>query len=268
MILFAYLKTLTMKFSIITPTYRRIEKLTRAVESVLNQTHIDWEMIIVNDSPEDNRYTMFEKTISDKRIIYLKNEQNLGVNYSRNRALDNISKDSDWVIFLDDDDYLAPDALSNFRDLIEKRPDRKWFVTNRAYINGEAVTNFPKPDTDYSYAVDYLILRRCKGDATHCIETKLVSDIRFSQHIKQAEEWLFFYQIGLEERMFYQKHNSTLTDGYNETSGLNFRKRTKSTQLKTLFSIVQEGYDIHLLYHPTFLIYLFMRFIRILIKHK
>lgn len=255
-----------MKFSIITPTYKRADKLTRAVESVLAQTHTDWEMIIVNDSPDDTNYASFEKSITDSRIIYLKNAQNEGVNFSRNRALDVVSKDSDWIIFLDDDDYFAPEALKTFLGLIFKYPNNEWFVTNRALPNGNSMTKFPQSDTEYSYAWDYLISKRCKGDATHCIKTTLVNGIRFSKLIKQAEEWIFFYQIGLRSRIFYHAHNSTLTDGYNETSGLNFRKRSHAEQLKTLLLIIHEGFNLHLLPHPTFLIYLFMRFIRILVK--
>lgn len=255
-----------MKFSVITPTFRRADKLARAVESVIGQNYVDWEMIIVNDSPDDANYSFFEKNITDPRVVYLKNEQNLGVNYSRNRALDSVSKDSNWIIFLDDDDYLALDALVAFQNLIQNYPGTKWFVTNRAYADGTSMTRFPTSDISYLYAWDYLITKKCKGDATHCISMTLIGGIRFSKQIKQAEEWLFFYQLGLKEQMFYHDHNSTLTDGYNQTLGLNFRKRTSGGQFKTFYSILHEGYNLDLLYHPTFLIYLFMRFVRILVK--
>lgn len=256
-----------MKFSIITSTYKRTDLLSRAVESVLNQTHSDWEMIIVNDSPDDSSYINFSENTKDSRIHYFKNEQNSGVNFSRNFALDNVSADSQFVIFLDDDDWFAKDALENFAKLISENQNEKWFVTNRAYAKGKSLTHFPKADTGYSYAWDYLISKRCKGDATHCIKTTLIRDTRFSKLILQAEEWIFFYQVGLKSKIFYHNHNSTISDGYNESSGLNFRKRTRLVQLKTLFSIIHEGFNLHLFYHPTFIIYLFMRFLRILVKN-
>lgn len=255
-----------MKFSIITPSYKRSDKISRAVNSVLNQTYSDWEMIIVNDSPDDDQYALFEKTISDQRIIYLKNSENQGVNFSRNRALDNISKNSDWVIFLDDDDYLASDALSNFCNLIVKYPDNKWFATNRTYSNGKQVTSIPKSDSKYSYIIEYLILKRCRGDVTHCISTSLIRDVRFPKKVKQGEEWLFFYQLGLKQQMFYHHHNSTITDGYDEASGLNFRKRTGKEEIKTLFDLAYEGKTSKIIYRPTFLIYLLMRLFRIFTK--
>lgn len=255
-----------MKFSIITPTYKRSELLERAVESVQKQPYTNWEMIVINDSPEDISYKDFANSITDQRIRYCVNDTNRGVNYSRNRALDMIAEDSSWVIFLDDDDYLSPDALDTFKELATMHPEIKWFVTNRAYANGTLVTKYPKPETWYSYIKDVLILKRCKGDVTHCMKTSILTHTRYSKYIKQAEEWLFYYQIALRGKMFYHNNNSTLTDGYDEVSGLNFRKRTRGEQFETLRAFIHEGRELHLLHHPTFLIYLFMRFVRLCFK--
>jgi len=254
-----------MKFSIITPTHKRANLLSRAVNSVLGQTYADWELIIVNDSPDDTSYTSLERNITDPRIIYLNNEQNMGVNFSRNRALNNVTKDANWVIFLDDDDYLAPDALATFRELITIHPNKKWFVTNRAYANGKPITNFPKSDTEYYYAWDYLILKRCKNDATHCINTSLVNNVRFSKTIKQAEEWFFFFQVGLKSEIFYHDHDSTFSDGYNEHSGLNFRSRSRAEQIKIIIKLTYESIRLNIFYHFTFLTYILVRFFRVLL---
>ncbi len=255
-----------MKFSIITPTYKRSDFLTRAVESVIHQTYIDWEMIIVNDSPDDSSYDSFEKRIRDYRIKYFKNKNNLGVNYSRNFALDRISPDSDFVIFLDDDDWFANNALENFVSLISANRNDNWFVTNRELKSGGPLTYAPENNKHYSYARDYLILKNIKGDATHCIKTDLIKNIRFAKSIKQGEEWFFFYQIGLKSKFFYSNHDSTITEGYNRVHGLNFRNRTRSEQFRTLIELVKNGSQLNLIYHPTFLIYLLVRFVRILVK--
>lgn len=256
-----------MRFSIITPTYKRAEKLARAVRSVQNQTHRDWELIIVNDSPSDTSYHHFASTINDPRIHYYVNDTNKGVNYSRNRALDKVSVASDWIIFLDDDDYLSPDALATFRELITNNANHSWFITNRALINGTPLTQAPRSDTQYSYIWHYLFLRQLKGDVTHAIETKKILRIRFPIHIKQGEEWFFFYQLGISEKMFYHDHNSTITDGYAD-SGLNFRKRTYSEQLETLSVLFYEAALRGFAYRSTFLTYLFIRLLRILIRKK
>lgn len=252
-----------MKFSIITPTFRRKEKLVRAVNSLISQTHKDWEMIIVNDSPQDRNYDEFVSSINDARIHYHGNDSNRGVNYTRNFALSKISADSRWVIFLDDDDYLSPDTLVTFSNLIHSHEEMKWFVTNRALKNGTSLTKFPKDESLYSYTWSYLILKRCKGDATHCIETKLITQLnaRFSKYVKQGEEWFFFYQIGLHAKIFYADHNSTITDGYT-ADGLNFRKRTLTEKLETVTKLLYEGGTRGFFKTPSFLLYIALRYIR------
>lgn len=240
----------------------------RTVNSVLQQTYHDWELIIINDSPFDTAYQKFSSSINDPRIHYHINSTNKGVNYSRNLGLEKASADSAWTIFLDDDDYLAPDALSTFYELIITNEGKKWFVTNRAFANGKPVTNYPRPETSYSYIWDCLILKRCRGDVTHCIETKTLTqhNIRYSKLIKQAEEWIFYYQISLHEKLYYHDHNSTITDGYDVHNGLNFRKRTRGEQLETLGKFIYEGKELNILLHPTFWIYICIRILRLIIK--
>lgn len=253
-----------MRFSIITPTYKRADKLVRAVDSLLHQTYTDWEMIIVNDSPKDMSYNTFTSSINDPRIHYHINTVNSGVNFTRNLALSKVSADSKWIIFLDDDDYLSPDALRTFCNLILANQNQKWFITNRAYTNGKPLTKIKRSDIVYSYIWSYLIFRRCRGDVTHCIATSSLRNIFFPKHIKQGEEWFFFYQLGLYKSMFYHDHNSTITDGYDTTSGLNFRTRNKEEKLKTLSILFYEGASKKLLYHPSFLIYLLIRIFRLI----
>ena len=66
--------------SIIMPTYERNEKvIKRAIDSVINQTYKNWELIVVDDNKKDevskNVQTILNE-INDTRIIYIKNEEN------------------------------------------------------------------------------------------------------------------------------------------------------------------------------------------------
>ena len=261
--------TSSMKFSIITPTFKRKEKLERAVASLRAQTYKDWEMIIINDSPFDEDYREFASSINDARIHYHVNQKNDGVNFSRNVGLDKLSADSKWVIFLDDDDYLAPDTLATFSTLINIDTDIKWLMTNRAYKNGKPLTRALHDDAAYSYIWSYLILKRIKGDATHCIETKLITHThaRFSKYVKQGEEWFFFYQISLHTKLFYHDHNSTITDGYDDTRGLNFRKRSFKERYESLLKLFYEG-GVKKILKPSFLFYIAARTLQLFIPKK
>ncbi len=200
-----------MKFTIITPTYNRPDELARAVESVLGQTYQDFQMVIINDSP-DYDYTSFEnKYIGNDKIIYIKNSKNSGVNFSRNVALEKAKDlESDYVILLDDDDWLYGDALENINNILEKE-NCNWLITNRTAGN----TNLTKVKIQrekYNYFWDMLMLRNIYGDATHTIKTSEAVKYKFSKHVKNGEELYYFAQLPFD--FVYENINSTDSNGY------------------------------------------------------
>lgn len=254
-----------MKFSIITPSFKRPDKLGRAIRSAIDQSHQDWEMLVIIDSPEDDGYEKLMSRLQDEHVRYLVNERNIGANKSRNKGLDHVSPQADRVIFLDDDDYLAPEALGQIATLISGHPDEKWLVTNRAEADGSARTRATKSDSHYLYARDYLIGRRLKGDATHAIDARLAASARFPTLIKNGEEWLYFFQLGRRSPLYYVDTDTTLTDGY-EATGLNYRDRGLKDQLRSISHFMTEGYRSRIIYSPYFWIYTALRSIRAFIK--
>lgn len=87
--------------SIITPSYNTAKYIGQTIESVLNQTYTNWEMIIVDDCSTDNTEEIVLQ-YKDDRIKFFKNQKNLGAALSRNFALQ-LAK-GDWIAFLDSDD--------------------------------------------------------------------------------------------------------------------------------------------------------------------
>lgn len=258
-----------MRFNIITPTYKRPEGLSKAIDSMINQTYSDWRMFIIGDSPDDSSYKSVEEKIQkEKRITYVMNEKNMGANFSRNLALDLIKKDTsnnDWVILLDDDDILAKDTLETFSGKIIEYPKKGWFLSNRASYEGESMTKIPKSEKNYSYIWSFLITKKLKGDATHCIRVADIKNVYFPKNVKQGEEWLFFYELSLKEKFLYINHNSTLSKGYS-ADGLNFRIRTKKDRLNDLILLIKESWSRKIIWHPTILLYFLARFILIPFK--
>jgi glycosyltransferase involved in cell wall biosynthesis len=95
------------KVSVIIPTYKRSDFLPRAIDSILNQTYKNIEIIVVDDNNPDSYFRektekMISKYIHKNKIIYQKNESNLGGALARNQGIDNAS--GFFVTFLDDDD--------------------------------------------------------------------------------------------------------------------------------------------------------------------
>ena len=94
--------------SIIMPSYNTEQYIAETIQSVINQTYQNWELIIVDDCSTDNTDTVVGK-IKDSRIRYLKNEKNSGAAVSRNKALREAN--GRWVAFLDSDDLWKPEKL-------------------------------------------------------------------------------------------------------------------------------------------------------------
>ncbi len=95
--------------SIIIPTRNRPVLVRRAVHTVLNQTHTDWELIVVDDG-SDVPVTPNLLRTDDPRVTVLRREDGTGVSAARNAGIARAS--GSWVAFLDDDDYWAPEKLA------------------------------------------------------------------------------------------------------------------------------------------------------------
>ena len=96
-----------VKISVILPVYNSEKYIEKAIESVLNQSLRDFELIVVNDGSTDNTLNIIE-SFTDSRIRLI-NQQNMGPGAARNSALDIASWE--YVMFLDSDDWFCDDAL-------------------------------------------------------------------------------------------------------------------------------------------------------------
>ena len=97
-----------MKVSVITCTYQRPKFLRRNIKSILDQTHQDWEQILVDDGSSPSAFEVV-RNFSDKRIRYYR-KKNTGYFDSLNFGLDKVS--GEFVAFCDDDDNILPHKLS------------------------------------------------------------------------------------------------------------------------------------------------------------
>ncbi len=100
--------------SVVIPTHKReVECLSKAVDSVINQTYKNTEIIIVDDSPDTYEkrpeVKVYAQSLNHPRVIYLQNEKNLGGSLTRNRGID--AATGDYITFLDDDDEYTLDKI-------------------------------------------------------------------------------------------------------------------------------------------------------------
>lgn len=107
-----------MKFSIVIPLYNKENHIQRAINSVLNQTLPDFELIIVDDGSTDRSFEM-ANTIQDPRIRIIRQE-NRGVSAARNHGI--MEAKHDWLAFLDADDEWMSDYLDMMITLHDNFP--------------------------------------------------------------------------------------------------------------------------------------------------
>ena len=103
--------------SIIMPTYNCAKFIKETIESVLNQTYENWELVIVDDCSNDNTEEVVER-FNDKRIKYHKLEKNSGAAVARTTAMKMAT--GNYMEFLDSDDLWKKDKLEKQLDFMKK----------------------------------------------------------------------------------------------------------------------------------------------------
>lgn len=123
------------RITVAIPTYNRAKYLPQAVQSVLSQTFKDFELLIVDNASTDETENAV-KSFKDKRIVYHKNKENIGMMNNWNRCID--ISGGKYLIILGDDDKLYPNFLEeSYR--AHKRPPNLGFSfshCNKVDVNG------------------------------------------------------------------------------------------------------------------------------------
>lgn len=109
--------------TVVIPTYRRPDRIVRAVLSALNQTCTDIEVIVVDDNGKNTKEAIqteeaLSAFIHENRITYIQNEKNSGGSFSRNQGL-KIAK-GEYISFLDDDDEILPQKIEKQVSLLDR----------------------------------------------------------------------------------------------------------------------------------------------------
>ncbi len=120
-----------MKISVLIPTYNAKETLCRAIDSVLSQTVLAAEIILIDDGSNDGTAQAVQKYGATIRYFHY---ENAGLPVARNRGIDQAK--SDWIAFLDADDEWLPHCIESHVRLHAQNPEIKW-----SYCNCEHVVN-------------------------------------------------------------------------------------------------------------------------------
>ncbi|MGW6024834.1 bifunctional glycosyltransferase/CDP-glycerol:glycerophosphate glycerophosphotransferase [Streptomyces sp. NPDC055099] len=130
------------RFSVIVPVYKVQAYLHACLESVLEQSFTDLELIVVDDaSPDACGVLIDECAARDTRVKAVHLKENVGLGRARNAGMEHAG--GDYLIFLDGDDTLTPDSLHAISDRLKEtdEPDVLLYDYARVFWSGEAVRN-------------------------------------------------------------------------------------------------------------------------------
>lgn len=114
-----------MQFSVVMPLYNKEQSISSSIESVLNQVHKDFELIIINDGSTDNSLQVAQR-YNDERINIV-TQRNQGVSIARNRGAG--LAQYDYLVFIDADDMWNSNFLETVNNMRKQRPQYECYAT-------------------------------------------------------------------------------------------------------------------------------------------
>jgi glycosyltransferase involved in cell wall biosynthesis len=186
-----------MKFSFIVPAYNSEAVLERSVNSVLNQSCKDVEVIVVDDGSKDGTSQVC-RSFSDPRVVCEKLERNSGVHVARNRGID-LAR-GDYLVFLDSDDELMTGALEIFNKYIKSYPNTGMF--SAPYSCNGLLTGLDLSESGYVAYEDLLCTRYAKRNKVGLgvIRSDVAKKHRF---VEQNLDFIYFRRVMKEAPVFY-----------------------------------------------------------------
>lgn len=180
-------------FSIIIPVYNRKNLLKIAVDSVLNQSFSDFELIIVDDGSQDEIGKIF-KGMDSARLIYLF-QRHQGVAAARNLGI--LQAKGEFICFLDSDDRFRREKLRISYEYVKKYPGYKVFHTEEIwYRKGGLLAHKKHHKKPKGWVFGFALKICCISISTACIKREIFTEIgRFDKNLKVCEDYDFWLRV-------------------------------------------------------------------------
>ena len=188
--------------SVIIPTYNRGRLILDSINSVLNQTYKNIELIVVDDcSTDDTEKTV--KSIDDSRIKYIKLEKNSGACVARNKGIE-ISR-GEFIAFNDSDDLWLPEKINSQLDfLYENNAEISFCKMECRTPENNFIHNFP--NIEFDRKISYKDLLKYNSASTQTIfgKTDCFKEIIFDATMPRLQDWDEVLRLSQKFSVFYQ----------------------------------------------------------------
>ena len=207
--------------SVIIPTFNRGYCLEESIRSVLEQSFIDFELVVVDDGSTDNTSELVRRFPAVK-LIRLE-EKNRGVSFARNRGV--VEAQGDWVGFLDSDDLWEQGKLATQVKWIERHPDLQMVYTDEIWIRNGVRVNPMNKHRKYSGDIFRYCLPLCiVSPSSVLLRAKVLSEVGgFDESMPVCEDYDLWLRIAkrypfhfIEEKLIVKRggHEDQLSCKY------------------------------------------------------
>jgi glycosyltransferase involved in cell wall biosynthesis len=180
--------------SVITPAYNAERYIAETIDSVLGQTYVNWELIVINDGSTDKTGEI-ARSYRDPRIRYIEQE-NRGIAKTRNRLLK--ESKGEYITFLDSDDIYLPQKVEEEADFLETHPeyaaaycDLRYFFDKEPGKLYRHTYTFPSGDV-----FKELLKRQFITNTTLMIRRLVIEKLGlFNEATREVEDWSYFLKM-------------------------------------------------------------------------
>lgn len=222
---------INMFFSIVIPTYNRAAFLPKAIDSVLAQTYIDWELIIVDDGSVDNTRDVVSQ-YGDNRIRYIY-QQNAERSAARNNGINHAK--GDYICFMDSDEYLYNERLDELSKVIKNNSNRiACYYTD---IRFEGYKNYIRTGKCFQFPIDKdELICFIIGAPQLCCATEILRKHQFNPALSIGEDMELLFRITADYPLIYVPNQATVVEIEHEGRSVAFANKSKASEkeLKTL----------------------------------
>lgn len=189
-----------MKVTVCIPVYNVEKYISRCLESVVNQTYKDLEIIVVNDCTPDNSIEIVEKfALNDHRIKIINHDKNKGLMMARKTAY--TAATGDYITFCDSDDYLPLKAIETLLTFANKN-DIDIVSANHSFIDNNNKCEIIVSTLNYGNDSISIYKSLLKSEMVHNLWAKLykrslLQDYKYTtyENFTNGEDAFLFYQI-------------------------------------------------------------------------
>lgn len=223
--------------TIVMPTFNRANTLKPAIDSVIAQTHQNFQLIVVDDGSTDNTFEVLKQYLNDNRILYV-HKSNDGVSAARNTGISLAS--GSYLFYLDSDNTWRPDYLRNMIVFMEAGN------LESAYAGLRVVGD---NDTLQYYRGDPFSWRECHranyidlNTYAHRRDAVNAPDIRFDEQLQRLVDWDFILRVSVSGPVSFAHFIGA--DYYNGAQGERI-SRTKyvNGEIKTYEAVIQSKHE-------------------------